>query len=223
MSPPAEVAEWYHLEGVELPNAPKDDPLDDRGDNVAIVTRWAPPDPFDGITLEHASQLRRVCVKAAESGVPLRVEPRADNWIGYEIGDVCGFDMRNSEAGEARAKYVAKTWAKNGVLEQFEGRDATRKVRQCYRPGPGRGNERLDRVCASATAPSGTPVATVARVANGAAPMGAIARVCASATALFLLPSQPSQLVVNVHNCSLIAPAAKSLITNGATDATDPP
>jgi hypothetical protein len=134
MSPPAEVAEWYHLEGVELPNAPENDPLDDKGDHVAIVTRWAPPDPFDGITLEHANAVRSECGEKAVDGLAYRVDAKSENWIGHLIGEICDFDV-SSDEGAARAKYVAKIWLKNGVLEQFDGKDKNRNSRPCYRPG----------------------------------------------------------------------------------------
>jgi hypothetical protein len=134
MSPPAEVAEWYHLAGLDLHNKP--DGWNKDGDNVAIVERWSPPDRFNGITKEHAATSRRVIGERADTGVAFRVEQKSQDWVGKEIGEICGFDAKTDE-GAARAKSIVSTWVKNGVLEEFKGKDKDRHARSCIRPGPG--------------------------------------------------------------------------------------
>jgi hypothetical protein len=46
LAPPADAADWYRLESVDLGNGGGDKP----GDSVGVVTRWTWPDAFEGVT-----------------------------------------------------------------------------------------------------------------------------------------------------------------------------
>lgn len=100
---PADAAEWYVREGIPLPN----------GDYVAIVDRWAPPDPFEGITLEHAKRVQ-VKLMEAEPG-EWRENSQASGWVGLLVGEVCGIDPTD-KAGKARIKGIIRQWLSNGIL-----------------------------------------------------------------------------------------------------------
>ena len=100
---PADKAEWFVREGVALPN----------GDFCAVVTQWTPPDPFEGIGLEHAKRVQ-VRLMDAEPG-DWRESPQANNWIGILVGEVCEIDPTD-KAGKARLKGIVRQWITNGIL-----------------------------------------------------------------------------------------------------------
>lgn len=100
---PADKAEWFVREGVALPN----------GDFCAVVTQWTPPDPFEGIGLEHAKRVQ-VRLMDAEPG-DWRESPQANNWIGILVGEVCEIDPTD-KAGKARLKGIIRQWITNGIL-----------------------------------------------------------------------------------------------------------
>ena len=108
---PADKAEWYVREGVPVPN----------GDYVAIVERWTPPDPFEGIGLEHAKRLQ-IKLMDAEPGT-WRESPQANNWIGILVGEVCGIDPTD-KAGKARIKGIVRQWLSNGIMQVSHHKDA---------------------------------------------------------------------------------------------------
>lgn len=100
---PADKAEWFVREGVPLPN----------GDFCAVVLRWTPPDPFEGIGIEHAKRVQ-VKLMDAEPG-DWRESPQANNWIGILVGEVCEIDPTD-KAGKARLKGIVRQWITNGIL-----------------------------------------------------------------------------------------------------------
>ena len=131
LSPPADKADWFKLFGVPLPNGSEDGL--EKGDVVATIEKWSPPDPFDGITLEDTNNVIRAFGTASEVGVAYRVDPQSEDYAGHAIGDLLGIDTHSDE-GKARVKHILATWVKNGLLEKFEGKDRQRKARPCYRP-----------------------------------------------------------------------------------------
>ena len=108
---PADKAEWYVREGVPLPN----------GDYVAVVERWTPPDPFEGITDAHAKKVQ-VRLMQSEPG-EWRESPQANNWVGILVGEVCQIDA-DDKAGKARIKGIVRQWLANGLLEVTHIKDA---------------------------------------------------------------------------------------------------
>lgn len=100
---PADKAEWYERMGVAVPN----------GDYVAIVERWTPPDPFDGITHEHAKRVQVQLMKD-ERGT-WRENAQSKEWVGHLIGRICDIDPED-RAGKARIKGIIKQWVTTGVL-----------------------------------------------------------------------------------------------------------
>jgi hypothetical protein len=106
MSPPADAAEWYRLQSVDLPNG-EDGGL---GDSVGVVNRWTWPDAFDGVTV---SDLR--AVQAAVAAGRCRENSQARDWVGHAVAAVLKLDVTN-KAHRAKISSLLKTWIKNGAL-----------------------------------------------------------------------------------------------------------
>ncbi|MEY4863789.1 MAG: hypothetical protein RLZ51_1884 [Pseudomonadota bacterium] len=100
---PADKAEWYVREGVPLPN----------GDTCAVVERWTPPDPFEGIGHEHAKRVQVELMKA-EHGA-WRESAQSKDWVGHLVGRICEIDPED-RAGKARIKGIIKQWITNSIL-----------------------------------------------------------------------------------------------------------
>lgn len=100
---PSDKAEWYVREGVPVTN----------GEYCAIVERWSPPDPFEGIGLEHAKRCQVLLMKSTPGD--WRESSQASNWIGVLVGDVCGIDPED-RVGKAKIKGIVKQWISTGIL-----------------------------------------------------------------------------------------------------------
>lgn len=100
-APPPERAEWFKLESVELPN----------GDNVGVVVPWKWPDAFEAVTPDHTRRVQQVI-----DGKNLRKDPRAKDWVGYEIAEVLGLEIAEGRNRQMVIECLS-TWLKNGVLK----------------------------------------------------------------------------------------------------------
>lgn len=107
LAPPAENADWYHLENVSLSN----------GDDVGVVVPWSWPDPFAGITLSHL-----LAVQKAVGGKNYRINVQASDWVGHAVASVLRLDSKD-KADVAKIKGLLKTWIKNGSLIEIEVMD----------------------------------------------------------------------------------------------------
>jgi hypothetical protein len=128
---PAEDAQWFRLASQDVDNSTgDDDPFGAEGDSVGVVTRWTPPDAFDGITVDH---LRRV--QAAVDAGEWRADHQAKAWVGFAVAEVLGFELAQDggkprfakQADKARALRLISTWIDNGALIRVEGKDERRK------------------------------------------------------------------------------------------------
>jgi hypothetical protein len=122
MSAPTGVAEWYRIESFDLGNG-------DPGDSVGVVTRWAWPDAFDGVTV---SNLR--AVQAAIAAGRWRESSQAKDWAGHAVPEVVGLDA-DSKAHRAKISSLLKTWIKNGMLVIVESFDERRERRSYIEVG----------------------------------------------------------------------------------------
>ena len=105
---------WHALADVELGN----------GDHVGVMTAWTPPDPMQGVTVEHLDEVAR----RARSGA-YRVSAQSPEWIGRMIADVMGADLSNTvEASRVRTSLSA--WLKTGALRVEERPDDKRRMRK---------------------------------------------------------------------------------------------
>jgi hypothetical protein len=116
---PAEDAQWFRLASQNVDNCQGlDDPFGDEGDSVGVVTRWTPPDAFEGVTPEH---LRRV--QSAVDAGNWKESCQAKNWVGKAIADVMGLDAdSNAKADRARINTLLRQWISNGALVVIEKR-----------------------------------------------------------------------------------------------------
>jgi hypothetical protein len=114
-------ASWMKIEVETLPN----------GDEVACATPWTPPKPFDGITKADAEVAQRL----AQSGAH-KVNPQAEDWFGFVLGEHLGLDPRNNSADKAKLKAMIKKWLETKVLATEWRKDERRKDKEFIVPGP---------------------------------------------------------------------------------------
>jgi len=125
LSPPADTAEWYRLESVDLGNGGDGQPAD----SVGVVTRWTWPDAFDGVTV---SDLRKV--QTAIAAGRWRANSQAKDWAGIAVARTLGLDATN-KAHKAKIIAMLKTWIANGIFAVVEGLDAKREKRSFIEVG----------------------------------------------------------------------------------------
>jgi len=121
---PLGKAEWIRIEVENLPN----------GDEVAVSSRWSPPNPFDGVsTTDMTTGLR-----LAATG-EFRADSRSPNWFGYALADQLhirvAYGADNDPKDLARLNAIIKTWIKNKVLKIEVRMDAKSKERKFIVPG----------------------------------------------------------------------------------------
>ncbi|MBW6528722.1 helicase RepA family protein [Sphingomonas sp. RHCKR7] len=115
---PATDAEWFRIASQDVGNAEgPDDPFGADGDNVGVVTRWSPPDAFEGISTDH---LRRV--QEAVAAGSWRKDGQAKDWVGKAVADVLGLDLSNDK-DKARVREMLKQWHRNGALDEETRKD----------------------------------------------------------------------------------------------------
>lgn len=109
---PSDRAEWFLRIGVPMPN----------GDYCAVVERWVPPDPFEGIGEREA---KRVQVALMSPDREWRESIQSNDWIGRLIAEVAGLDIED-RAIRAKVKKVARSWLSTGVLAVEHRQDKSR-------------------------------------------------------------------------------------------------
>ena len=125
LSPAPDKADWYRLESFDLGNGGDGQP----SDSVAVVTRWAWPNAFDGVTV---SDLR--AVQAAIAAGRWRESPQAKDWAGHAVASVMKLDAAN-KAHKAKIVGLLKTWISTGMLIVVEGEDDKRMPRKFIEVG----------------------------------------------------------------------------------------
>lgn len=124
---PAEKAEWFKLESVDLGNGPPGDLLG--GDSVAVARRWIPPDPFENVT---SADLK--AVQLAIDGGEWRADPQAHAWAGNAVAEVLGLQLDKPQ-DKAKAKQLLKTWVRNGAFKEVTRPDGKRQPRKFLEVG----------------------------------------------------------------------------------------
>lgn len=128
---PAEEALWFRLASQDVGNSRGlDDPFGDSGDSVGVVTRWTPPDPFEGVSADH---LRRV--QAAVAAGEWRHSDQSPQWVGFAVADVLGFPVNEvagkpklvDPAAKGRVLKMVAQWIHNDALRVIDGKDDRRK------------------------------------------------------------------------------------------------
>ncbi|MET3824566.1 KaiC/GvpD/RAD55 family RecA-like ATPase [Sphingomonas sp. PvP055] len=122
---PAEEAQWFRLASQNVDNSTGlDDPFGDEGDSVGVVTRWTPPDVFEGITTDH---LRRV--QQAVAAGEFKAHHSATDWVGNAVADVLGLNPQD-KGDRARIMKMIATWEANGALRVEERKDHNRQMKK---------------------------------------------------------------------------------------------
>lgn len=119
LAPPAENADWFHLENVSLAN----------GDEVGVVIPWNWPDAFAGVTTDHL-----YAVQKEIDGQCYRVNVQAKDWVGHAIAKVLKLDT-NTKSQQTKIKSLIKTWVQNGSLIETSIRDKDGKERPVVEVG----------------------------------------------------------------------------------------
>jgi AAA domain len=115
---PVGRAKWIKLEIEKLPN----------GDDVAVASRWTPPDPFDGVTADQLELAKRLAATGE-----YREDSRSPDWFGYAVAPhlniAVSYDGDNDKADVARLNSIIKTWCKTKVLATEVRKDKSGKER----------------------------------------------------------------------------------------------
>jgi len=121
---PAEEALWFRLASQDVGNSTGfDDPFGETGDSVGVVTQWTPPDPFEGVSVDH---LYRVQMKVADG--EWKESSQADDWVGKAVAAVLGLSSdAKDKADRAKINALLRTWITNGALVSVEKRDAKKR------------------------------------------------------------------------------------------------
>ena len=122
---PAEEAQWFRLASQNVENSTgQDDPFGDEGDSVGVVTRWTPPDAFEGITVDH---LRRV--QQAVAAGEFKAHHTATDWVGNAVAGVLGLDAQN-KGDRVRILKMIGAWEANGCLRVEQRKDQNRQIKK---------------------------------------------------------------------------------------------
>jgi hypothetical protein len=98
---------------------------------VGVVTDWIKPSAFEGITTE---QLDRA-MAGIEAG-EWRLDAQCSNWVGVPVATAMGLDL-DTPMAKGRVRSMVTTWLRNGVLEQVQKLDNTRRMRAFVTVGKG--------------------------------------------------------------------------------------
>jgi hypothetical protein len=112
MAPPVSRRDWYYMEGVNLNNGTASQP----SDVVGVATRWAPPDAFDGVTMDDA---RRVlaAIAAADPLTQARASSQSAGWVGHLVARELDLDI-DAAGVRDKLKQLLSTWQANGMLAE---------------------------------------------------------------------------------------------------------
>jgi len=103
---PIADADWFHIESVDLLNAPEEL----GGDSVGVVVRWEPPDAMADIT----DDMRRGALERIAEG-DCRSHDQASEWAGHAIGTILGIDSHN-KGGKQKLKTILSRWVAGGLI-----------------------------------------------------------------------------------------------------------
>ena len=122
---PAEDAQWFRLASQDIANSTgQDDPYGEEGDSVGVVTRWTPPDAFEGITVDHLQRVQQL-VAAGE----YKAHHSAANWVGLAVAEVLGVDGHDP-AHRSRIVRMLASWVASGALRIEERKDGNRQMKK---------------------------------------------------------------------------------------------
>lgn len=124
---PAEKADWYRIESVDLGNGILADTT--YGDSVGVVTCWTPPDAMDGVTADTLYQVQCLVAERTEHA-RYRADVQAASWIGKAVADVMGLSsFSEDKADRSKINRLLRIWIENGALVKVIDKDEKRNQR----------------------------------------------------------------------------------------------
>lgn len=108
------------------------------GDAVACITRWIPPNPFDGVSVDDLKVVQKVV-----QGGAFRTSSQSPEWLGWWMAEhLSGLgikaryvDKPRDKAAVAKLNSILKTWVSNKVLKIVTDQDEKRNKRDFYAIG----------------------------------------------------------------------------------------
>lgn len=131
LTPPAEVADWFRLESVDLGNC--GDGEWDSGDHVGVVTAWQYPQA----SIQQITTADIIRAQAAvRAGGPWRFDAKstAEPWVGIAVAAALRRDPSNSVEKKAIRELI-DSWVAAGYLRVVLHPDANRKRRAYVEAG----------------------------------------------------------------------------------------
>ncbi|MDE0878318.1 MAG: AAA family ATPase [Sphingomonas bacterium] len=118
---PAEDAQWFRLASQDVDNSTgEDDPFGIHGDSVGVVTRWSPPNAFDGVTPDHLYRVQQQI-----EGGQWRADVQARDWVGKIVADVMGISADSAaKADRSKINALLRAWISSGALIKVDGKDS---------------------------------------------------------------------------------------------------
>lgn len=121
---PIGKANWIKIEAEIMPS----------GEEVACSTRWNPPNPFEGVSVDDMQG----GAKLAQGGA-LRANSQSPQWYGWALADMLkipiSYGADNNVKDVARVKTIIKTWIGNKVLKVVDREDERRRKKKYIVPG----------------------------------------------------------------------------------------
>jgi hypothetical protein len=118
LAPPADKADWFQLQSVNLGNGPMG------GNSVGVVTTWTWPDPLEGITGADFEKVARV-IRSGQ----WREHVQASAWVGRAVAEALDLDIDN-KSDRTKITGMLALWRKSGSLIITERLDENRKSRK---------------------------------------------------------------------------------------------
>ncbi len=120
---PAEDALWFRMASQDIGNAAgPEDPYGEFGDSVGVVTRWTPPDAFEGLSTDHLLRVQEAVAAGA-----WKESSQARDWVGYCVADVLGLDAGKGGADRGRLGQLLRAWYANKALVVVNRRDPAKR------------------------------------------------------------------------------------------------
>lgn len=126
---PAEDAQWFRLASQDVDNSTgPDDPWGEHGDSVGVVTRWTPPDAFEGLSSDHLLRVQQQIASGA-----WKENIQAKDWAGFAIADALGLDASKDPGSDrGRISQLLRTWINTGALVVVQRRDPAKREDKAY-------------------------------------------------------------------------------------------
>ena len=119
---PAESAQWYKFESVELNNG-----TDKRvGDSVGAVKRWYPKDPLDEVSED---MILQIISRIAQGDC--KYSPQTGDWAGHAIADILGRNTQDPK-DKTLVGRVLNTLLKSGRIIKITKEDKKDRRKRPY-------------------------------------------------------------------------------------------